>query len=743
MTSHGPIAGNSSGFFLYNTDENYLHSFTKANHLSDIGLTAVEADGSNVYVGYSNGNIDILDISEFTTINIPELKRFENAEDKRINGIYRHGSSLYCSTNCGLVHVDLNKHEIKSRYQIDFVSLPKVNDVAVFRDSLYAATSIGLFRAYAKSSMLEDGEQWTQCGNVTSNISSVGVVNDSIIVSIGSLSGTNTISLYADDVFVTKLKVAKFRSIYVPSDASSITIASTDQVNQYDTSFQKLHTAKSYDFGEEGKAASMTANKALCYKDHFYIADGSNGLVRTDYSSVASKYCPNGPSNNYSYHLVATRQGVFCTGGGVNSAFNNLNRNIYIHSYVDNAWTTASEGQRDPINIICDPNKRDTVYFSTWGNGIFKFDVEKQKIIDHYTAKNSALIDIFSGDKYTRTSAIAYDSQSNLYVAQASVIPGIVVKDESGEWYELSYPITDELHSTRKMIFTKNGNGWLLIPRTEKKGVFVFNTNGTVDDDSDDMFRGPFDTSDSRDKGKIEVVDSYGELITTDVLDIVEDQDGILWLGTDQGVLTFNGDKSVFTTPTPVFSHIKVPRNDGTNNADYLLDGVNVTSIAVDGANRKWIGTSTDGVYLLSADGLETIHAFNVDNSPLISNEINSIAIHPATGEVFFATPLGIVSYAGDATEPEEVLSEIKVWPNPVRPSFVSDVKMSGFSCDCSVRITDAAGRIVYSTRSLGGSATWNCKNLDGNRVSTGVYVIWVIDADGNEKLASKILVVK
>ncbi|MCQ2228494.1 MAG: hypothetical protein MJZ13_01965 [Bacteroidales bacterium] len=741
MTGRGPVAGNSSGFFIYDTSEGYLHSFTKANHLSDIGITALFADGNNVYVGYKNGNIDVVNVLDYTTINIPEYKNYKVIEDKTINGFYRMGTSLYCSTNGGVLHVDLRKHEIKSRYQIDFQSLPKVNALAAFNDSLYAATNVGLYRAYAKSSLLENNEEWKLCSDSTANVSSIAVFNDSIVVSIGSVSSENIICAYSNGVFCPHLSVPKFRSMTTSSDAKSLVVASSSMVSLYDESFNVLNSFGSYSLGQSVRTAY--AMSAIKIGESLYIADSGSGLVKVNSSSSVC-YSPDGPSNNYVYRIIATKNGVFCTGGGVNRDYNNLNRNIYIHSYVGGKWATVAGGARDPLNIVYDRNCVDSIYFSTWGTGIYKYDAINKKLGFHYTAANSPLQDIFGGSNYTRSGAIAYDDKSNLYVAQAEVAPGIVVKNPANEWYELSYPISDDLHSSHKMIFTSNGNGWVSTLTSNRCGVFVFNTNGTLEDDSDDMFRGAVsDSSDPRDKGQLLVSDAYGERITENVYDIVEDHNGILWLATDQGILTFADDKTVFSNPTPVFSHIKVPRNDGTNSADYLLDGVSVSSIAVDGANRKWIGTSSNGVYLLSADGLETIHAFNVDNSPLISNEINSIAVHPATGEVFFATPLGIMSYAGDATEPEEALTDIKVWPNPVKSSFTGDVKMFGFSEGCSVRITDMEGRIVYATTSIGGLAKWNCKNLDGHRVSTGVYLIWAIDTEGTEKLVSKIMVIK
>ncbi len=190
-------------------------------------------------------------------------------------------------------------------------------------------------------------------------------------------------------------------------------------------------------------------------------------------------------------------------------------------------------------------------------------------------------------------------------------------------------------------------------------------------------------------------------------------------------------------------SRIKVPRNDGTNAADYLLGNEKITCMAVDGANRKWIGTESSGLFLVSPDGLETIHSFNDSNSPLYSNSITSLAVHPKSGEVFIGTSKGLISFKGDAIAPEKEISELHIYPNPVRENFLGNIAIEGFSSDSEVIITDVSGGLVYKSTSLGGRVTWNGKNLNGVRVKTGVYLILATDKEGKKGVAGKVLVVK
>lgn len=635
QTTEGQVMACSSGFFLNNKNDGSLLVFNKANHLSDVNITAISSHGSIVYVGYANGNIDVVDVADFTTINIPELKNYSNLENKTINNIYRYNSNLLCSTNSGVIVVDLNKYEIKARYTVD-KSLPSVNCIAIRNDSIYASTSIGFFRAYMKSKVLEDNDEWE-----------------------------------------------RYRANDVP-----------------------------------------WPGWLLDYEGDF----------------------PNAPANNNSYDIVATPKGIFCTAGGFTDDYNNQNRPIQIHSYINNSWHTASAGSRDALKLAVNPNARDSVYFSTWGSGVFKVNTEDGSVTQHYTAENSTLMDILGGSAYTRNAAIAYDMDGNLHVCQAEVDAAIAIKGADGQWYSCSYPGLTKFHSTRMMLISSNNNAYVCkTDMTLNPGIFVYNTNGTIEDDSDDMYRGKNVYDDDRDMGEIHLWDEDGEIISDYINDIIEDKNNVLWFATNHGIATFTGDKDVFTTERPLFRRIKVPRNDGTNNADYLLDGVRINALAVDGANRKWIGTDMEGVYLVSADGTETIHAFNTSNSPLISNTIYSIAVHPTTGEVFFATPLGIVSYQGDAIEPVEKMTKsgIKVFPNPVGPDYNGEIRMTGFSDMAQVKVTDTNGRLVFATETLGGMTTWNGRGLDGRRVASGVYIVWATDSEGTEKAVAKILFVK
>ena len=260
-------------------------------------------------------------------------------------------------------------------------------------------------------------------------------------------------------------------------------------------------------------------------------------------------------------------------------------------------------------------------------------------------------------------------------------------------------------------------------------GLFILDDNKTPDVFSDDKFK------------KLLVQDTENQPISF-VFSIAEDLDGNIWVGTDQGPVIYFNPEKVFDADLKA-SRIKIPKNDGTNLADYLLKTETITSIAVDGANRKWLGTASSGVYLLSADGTTQIKNFNELNSPLLSNSIVSLAVDNKTGEVWFGTSKGVQSFRGDATTGGEKFTKVYSFPNPVREDFKGNVTITGLIKDSEIRITDISGNLVYSTVSDGGQATWDLNTYNGHRVATGVYLIFCASKDGSQSYVTKMLVIK
>ena len=219
---------------------------------------------------------------------------------------------------------------------------------------------------------------------------------------------------------------------------------------------------------------------------------------------------------------------------------------------------------------------------------------------------------------------------------------------------------------------------------------------------------------------------------------------GDVWVTTTIGPLLLS--RSAIDNPeTAVFTQVKVPRNDGTNLADYLLSGIDVTCMAIDGGGRKWFGTKANGVYLISADNMTQVKHILSSNSPLLSDNILSIAINNATGEVFFGTDKGLCSYMSDATTPSDQPSEDKTYayPNPVKPGYTGSITIVGLSMNVDVKIVTTNGVLVAAGTSNGGSFVWDGKDKFGKPVASGVYMVESADEDGNNGVVCKVAIVR
>jgi hypothetical protein len=303
---------------------------------------------------------------------------------------------------------------------------------------------------------------------------------------------------------------------------------------------------------------------------------------------------------------------------------------------------------------------------------------------------------------------------------------------KDGTWKVLDSPSLYNLTLGEILILNQNNNyKWLM---NHRRGVVlsVIDDNGTIDDTSDDRYVRYTSIPIQDDERNISVNLFYS---------IVQDKSGVVWLGTDKGPFLFNNPTNAFN-PDFSMSRVKIPRNDGTNLADYLLENENILTMKIDGANRKWIGTQNTGVYLMSENGQETIYHFTTQNSPLLSNHILSIDIHPKTGEVFIGTGLGLVSFQSDAAEAGNVFKNVHVYPNPVREAYSGVITITGLVEKTNVKITDVAGNLVSETTSNGSIATWDGKNKFGQKVSTGVYLAICVSPDGEQSTTAKILVI-
>jgi ligand-binding sensor domain-containing protein len=379
----------------------------------------------------------------------------------------------------------------------------------------------------------------------------------------------------------------------------------------------------------------------------------------------------------------------------------------------------------DIVAIAVDPEDPTHAYAGSWDDGLL--ELRDGRPVQIFNAGNSSLgNDLNQGIEKVNVAGLDYDLDGNLWISNAWAPSPISVRTKSGSWY--SYTPGSILNGNlliADILAASNGYKWIVRPRGN--ALLVFDDNGTLDNTSDDRYK------------LLNSEAGTGGLPAPDVYAVAEDKEGQIWVGTSKGVAVYYTPEVVFNNP--VDAQQILLEQDG--NFQYLLETEFVSCIAVDGANRKWLGTQTGGVFLVSPDGRTQIQHFTEANSPLPSNTVNAITIDGLTGEVYVATDRGIMSYRSDAIEGGTENTCATVFPNPVRESYTGQVAIDGLVRDSEVKITDVSGNLVYRTTSLGGQALWPATNMSGERVSTGVYLIFATDQFGTFKCNTKVLVVR
>jgi hypothetical protein len=465
----------------------------------------------------------------------------------------------------------------------------------------------------------------------------------------------------------------------------------------------------------------------------FWIADGRNGLVRCSNNNYDFIY-PNGPYNIATWSMAVSKDNLWVTGGAINlqaptwSTYGTYLYNDYsnwknFNRLTDPGYDTL--GFPDEVCVAIDPQDTKHAFVGTWGSGLLEY--RENGIVSVFNSSNSTLQPIYNPTFHpVYVGGIAFDKNNSLWIANPMNPTPISVRYADGSWKSFQISGNFANVATFGLIVDSYNQKWIIARGSggDALGLGVFNENDPSNS-SDDTFKLVNSTS------------GQGGLVSLNIYSIAEDKDGAIWIGSDQGVSVIYNPGNVFTGGNYDAQQILIEQE---GQAQYLLATDYVMAIAVDGANRKWFGTLSGGVFLMSADGTKQLLNFNMDNSPLLSNRIYSIAIDPNTGEVYFGTDAGICSYRGDATEGGETCEDYYVFPNPVAHNYHGPIAIKGLVSNAFVKITDLSGQVVYQTKANGGLATWNGNNFQGVRAKTGVYLVYITNDDGSSTCVTKMV---
>ena len=442
---------------------------------------------------------------------------------------------------------------------------------------------------------------------------------------------------------------------------------------------------------------------------------------------------PGGPKYNYFYCMRFVNNLLYTCGGlwghlvdagrpGTIQVLNKDNWTIYDDSIAAKTgikYVDVNSVDVDPL----DPNH----VFAGAKSGLYEF--QNDKFIKHYNSENSLITSFNNTSKnYQLITSIKYDTDGNLWMlnSQSPSNQSLIEYTKDGEWVSHHKPELYNLGSLECLMQDSRGLLWFVNNHHELPSIYCYQAS-----------------TDQLNKYSSFVNEDGTTLTPNYVRYVTEDKNHDMWIGTNIGPLLLY--KKDITSDTPIFTQVKVPRNDGTNYADYLLSGVDISCIAIDGSNRKWFGTNGNGIYVISNDCLTQIYHFTTNNSNLLSNNIEAIAINEQTGEVFAGTDKGLCSYMSDASSPNNEMTKDNVWayPNPVKPTYTGRITITGLSFDSDVKIVTANGILVNQGRSNGGIYTWDGKDQNDKKVASGVYMVETATSDGNKGTVCKIAIIK
>lgn len=720
------------GLFYYDQEDNSLTRFNKINGLNDFQVTSLgyNSGQKTVIVGYDNGNVDL--IIDDVVFNINAILVSNVLGSKSINSIHSEGNLSYLACGFGIVVLDLLRKEVKESYIFGPNGITiNVNDITTSSSKIIASTDNGIYTANKNSNFLSDFNQWSKVTSLQNNnvpYSTLHFQNNNLFA-VMKISGYATDSLFIFDENFTVLQ-KQFND-----DFFGIESKGTQTILCKNVGFTILNSS----LAEEEVIYTYAGNNAIspnqCIWDgtSYWIADRFTSLNKSESNWSTVNYGLAGPHTNNCFQMASNKNYVWIASGTVDgSGWNNTYNSNGFMSFDKTTWkrydrnsysVLAGDSIYDYTHVAINPKNENHVIASTFTKGIVEF--KDGNFVKNYSHYNSSLqVSLVHGNNQVKVGASVFDKDENIWVINSYTNNPLTVITKSGDSQSFSCgSAANNTLLTNIIYIEQTGHLWISI---RGKGIIVYDFNDTPLDPSDDQFI------------LLNGNEGSGNLPSVVVNAMIEDKNGEIWVGTEKGPAVFYNPSGVFQSNFTTDAQKVLLEQDGVFN--FLLEEQNITSIVVDGADRKWFGTSGGGVFLMSPDGTKQVYAFSTSNSPIFSNGIISMAMNQQTGELFIGTDRGVIGFKGTATEPKNSFNDVYAFPNPVRPDFDGPIAIRGLMDKSDVKITDSRGNLVYSTVSNGGQAIWNGKNYQDERVATGVYYIFVVDQNGASKSSTKIL---
>jgi streptogramin lyase len=717
--------------FSIKKSDKTIERLNKITGLSDVGISAISysSEYKTLLIAYTNADIDL--IKDGRIINISDIKRKSIPEPKTINRVMFIGKYAYLSCGFGIVVLDVDREEIHDTYYIgpdgDLINVLDLTFNPVDNE-FYAATEIGIFRANADdhlayfASWNQDTTLPTPDGKYDLIIAFAGrVYANHTPLTFDPYQTKDTLLVYSNgewNYFFDSIYNTRFR---LETYQDKLLICGLLYIDVYDQEETRLFRIWTYNPGNPYPYDAL-----LDSENNVWIADHEFGLVRNYNTWNYEKVLLDGPVSANVSAMDAQGTDLWVAPGGRDASFGSIYNPGAFYSFTDGKWNSYTsqntpflDSIRDVLAVAVDPRNPKHVFLGSWGFRLFEY--LNGQLVQIYDASNSSLQYSIKQSDRLIIGGLKYDADNNLWIVNSNAPNLLSVLRNNNTWKSFDLGITANSNDAGGIAIDKTGQKWIL---QRDHTMIVFSDNNTIDNTADDQVKTL--------TGNI----GSGALPGQYVQCVAVDQEGEVWIGTDEGIAVFYNPENVFSNTNFDAQRIVVKQG---NNYGNLLETESITALVVNGDNQKWIGTDRAGVFLMSYDGQEQIYHFTEENSPLLSNSITSIALDDE-GNVFFGTVKGIISYKDFATTPKAANDSVYVYPNPVKDTYDGPIAITNLVKDSDVKITDVNGLLVYKAKAKGGQAVWNGRNFEGRRANTGVYLVFISNEDGSETLVSKIL---
>lgn len=700
-----------------------LKIFNSINGLKPESITTIHHSQTTnkTFAGNTNGLLLIINSDGTISTKVDIINEVPVPPNKKkINDFYEHEGKLYIATDYGISVMDVATSEFIITYFIGSSGEEtEVLQTTVLNNQIYAVTrSFGIRKGDLANPNLYDFSQWQTFdagfwgGIVTFNNELVAMNADTKTYRYNGTSFQQVLNQIQAGLKIktngTELIVTTQNHVFVLNQAYS-QIAHITQIPNYNVIFK----------------AATVVNGIL------YIGTEKDGLFSAALTnpSVFEAMSPNGPVRNYIFRVKKGPNYLWAVYGDYTRLYDPYPLDAFgISKYSnDNGWELIPYEDlfqaKSISDIVINPNNPNQVYATSYFSGLLKIENESKELFNNTNTGPNGLESLIvpGSPSYVdiRINSPAFDKDGNLWLTNAFVQKAIKVLRSNGQWQSYNLADVAPTVSTGRygpMAIDKNRTKW--VPSIND-GLIAFNEN----------YNNKF----------IVINTTNGNLPDNDVRCVAVDNRNQLWIGTYAGLRTVSVDRFISSDELTT-NAIIIQEGDL---AQELFYQQTILDIAVDGANRKWVSIADGGVFLVSSDGQETIYRFTKNNSPLPSDNINDIEIDGVSGEVFFATDKGMVSFLGTSTKPSDSLSDVFVYPNPVRPEFLGTVKISGLTDKANVKITDIEGNLVYETTAAGGTIEWDTKAFGKHKVASGVYMIFVASEDATDSTVKKVMIIR